>query len=58
MDSKPVGFDAWWNRPNRPHIAIAFIDLDKPAFEAIWKAAQDALRADLAASTQQKISHS
>lgn len=53
MDSKPVGFEAWWNRPNRPAAAIAFIDLDKPAFEAIWKAAQDALRVGPATSQAQ-----
>ena len=50
MANKPVGFEVWWNRPNRPEAAIALVESDKPAFEAIWKAAQDALLASQAAS--------
>lgn len=49
-DNTPVGFDAWWNRADRPEAILALIEQDRPAFEAIWRAAQAALLKHQAAS--------
>lgn len=39
----PVGFDAWWGRPDRPQAILTLTEQDRPGFEAIWHAAQAAL---------------